>query len=214
MDIDTDAKRSIVTVRGASRVIAVFAIVAGSFALALTLRIGGIDELLTRTPVVDAGGFHFVYPKGWKRMPSAKVPADAKTSVRGHVVAGLCPGASSKAHCSVSVDMSYVIFQQSEILPNLDTLQAAFEQSFPRSYTSYRKLSGDEYRTVDGTAYLRYEFSFRDGSEQRQGIVAAYRARSKGVIVVASGPTGQFRKHRTEILRVLDDARDIGTEAG
>lgn len=209
--LDTQANERRLSLGGLLRAGAILVVVVASFVGALVYRSGGVAQLVRpASEPVRAGAFVFEYPDRWARMPKAKLPAMAGTSVKGAVVAGLCPaGAPGKAGCAADVDVTYVLFQAGESAFPSDVagLIPAFDASFPKRFERFELSSASTHLTADGMRYLRYEFSFGPKHARTHEIVAAYRADDGGVIVVASGPESQFDGHRDSVLSILDGAR-------
>lgn len=185
----------------------VLVIVVASFTAALLFKSGGVPSLTATTTAVAAGDFRFAYPSKWHRMPKSDLPASAGTSVKGSVVAGLCPPASKG--CTTNgpgsdLDVSYVLFEEGQVFPSVTTLESDFDAAFPAGFKDFHKINAQVLPTADGARYLRYEFSFTRKGVVYQEIVAAYRAEENSVVVVATGPQKEFSAHRAEVIGIMD----------
>jgi hypothetical protein len=154
--------------------------------------------------VLEAGNYEFSVPHNWTKVDAKDLQKVVGTG-DGKIVGGIC-AEHPDGGCGKGTAMTYMLFSDGASMPAPGVLEERFDHSLPKQLSGFTKIGASIETTVDGTTFLRYEFTFKQNAKIRHEVIGAYRYGSHGLLAVAVGPQGDFAVRKDDVDTVLDGA--------
>lgn len=188
----------------------------GAVGSRLGVRAGSAQELVV-------GGVAFSVPGAWEELPASAVEPDrgdasSEAAVTiGSVVSGLCPGGRTATGCADGVQLTFIAYEGGKAgsLPSLVEFEEQLGAQLPHRLAGFRPGDAEMRSGADGTRWLRYSFSWREGSVVHTQVVGAYRnANGTGAVAVATGPAAALAQRTKAIDTFLASGHEQPAAGG